>query len=110
MQVSSDVRIATNRDGSVLMDIKQGRIFSVNSTGICIWEHLCAGRPADEIADRFVTEFGISRVEALNDISEFIQGLQQQRLLQFPENSTSQLKTGTKLRNWLSELSVRRGR
>lgn len=47
----------------------------INETGAKIWEYLQKGFSEEDIADQFVTEFGISKEEAREDIKEFIKKL-----------------------------------
>lgn len=47
-------------------------MISVNESGVRIWNMIEDNKSLDEIADNFVTEYGISKQEAINDIDEFL--------------------------------------
>jgi coenzyme PQQ synthesis protein D (PqqD) len=89
MRISETVRTATNQDGAVLMDISRGQMFSINPVGWRIWQQLKDGHTPEDIAEAFVTDFGISREQALNDVSEFVQQLEEQQLFMSPESHDS---------------------
>ena len=66
-----------------LIDIKQSPIpykkpVVINSIGAFIWEKHRAGLKSDEIAALISSECGISHMEALNDIKEFMKQLEEQ--------------------------------
>jgi coenzyme PQQ synthesis protein D (PqqD) len=94
MHISETVRTATNQDGAVLMEISQGQMFSINPIGSRIWQQLNDGRSPDEIAKGFVSDFGISREQALNDVNEFVQQLEAQQLVRSSEFRDSKDKLG----------------
>jgi hypothetical protein len=86
MHISETVRVATNQDGAVLMDISQGQMFSINPAGSRIWQQLNEGHSPEDIAAGFVADFCISREQALKDVNEFVQQLQAQRLIRSSES------------------------
>jgi hypothetical protein len=81
MRISETVRTAANQDGAVLMDIDQGQMYSINPGGARILQQLNDGRSPEEIAETFVTDFGISREQALKDVNEFVHQLEAQQLI-----------------------------
>jgi hypothetical protein len=86
MRISETVRTAANQDGAVLMDIALGQMYSINPCGARILQQLNDGRSPEEIAETFVTDFGISREQALTDICEFVQQLEVQQLIRSSES------------------------
>jgi coenzyme PQQ synthesis protein D (PqqD) len=104
MRISETVRTATNQDGAVLMDIRQGQLFSINPVGSRIWQQLNDGHTREEIAESFVTDFGISREQALNDVNEFVHHLEAQQLIRSSESQDSQGKLGTKKKDLLGKM------
>jgi hypothetical protein len=86
MRISETVRTATDQDGSVIMDISQGQMFSANTIGSRIWQQLNEERSSEEIAEGFVTEFDIPREQALKDVNEFIQQLEARKLIRLSES------------------------
>lgn len=100
MRVSENVRMTTNQDGTVLMDIGQGFMFSLNPIGSVIWRQLSEGRSPAEIAVRLAADFGIPSVQAVTDVNEFVQQLEAQQLLLPADAEDSQ----TALGSWLKSL------
>jgi len=81
VQTSESVKDVQAQDGSVLLDIAQGTCYSLNPVGARIWQMLKAGADADSIVATLATEFDVSRHELYEDVKEFIQNLQTQKLL-----------------------------
>jgi hypothetical protein len=76
------VRSTHGQDGAIVLDIEQGQMFNVNLAGSRILELLETGTPASDIADAISLEFEISRETAMQDVQEFLQTLQERRLLE----------------------------
>jgi hypothetical protein len=81
-RISESVRSTHGQDGAIVLDIKQGQMFNVNLAGSRILELLETGTPESEIACVVSREFGISRETATQDVQEFLQTLQERRLLE----------------------------
>jgi hypothetical protein len=80
-QVSQSVRASITQDGAVLIDVDQGKIFSLNVTGSVVWAQLAQGCDPDEIADAISKEYGVDRERARADIEELIGTLEKKRLI-----------------------------
>ncbi len=78
---SRDVRATHSPDGAVLIDVRQGIIFSLNTTGSIVWMRLERGEAPDEIAGQLSDEFGVSQDQALQDILALIRTLEDRQLL-----------------------------
>jgi fibrillarin-like rRNA methylase len=81
-RICESVRSTHGQDGAIVLDIKQGQMFNVNLAGSRILELLETGTPASKIADAISREFEISRETAMQDVQEFLQTLQERRLLE----------------------------
>ena len=81
IRTSESVRETINLDGAVLLDIKQGVCFSMNSVGAKIWEMLKRECPLDQIASSLEQEFQVSRTQIEADIAEFIEDLRTRKLI-----------------------------
>ena len=81
-KICDTVRSTHNEDGAIVLDIRQGQMFSLNFVGSRILELLRSESTAPSIVDRIVSEFGIGREEAESDFDEFILALKQYRLLE----------------------------
>lgn len=81
-KICESVRSTHGQDGSIVLDIKQGQMFNVNLAGSRILELLETGTPESEIACAISREFEISGQTAAQDVQEFLQTLQERRLLE----------------------------
>lgn len=80
--ICESVRSTRGHGGAIVLDVKQGQLFKVNLVGSRILELLAARTPDSEIADAISREFEISRETATQDVQEFLQTLQQQKLVE----------------------------
>jgi hypothetical protein len=104
MRISKTVRTAANQDGAVLMDIRKGQMFSINPVGSRIWQQLNDACTPEEIAQELMTDFGISREQALYDVKEFAQQLEAQQLIRWSESQESQDALGAKKKGLFGRL------
>jgi Coenzyme PQQ synthesis protein D (PqqD) len=81
-RVSKGVRSTRGQDGAVVLDIRQGRIFSLNSMGSRMLALLSAGRIEQEIAAELSGEYGVSMETVESDLAEFIRALAGRALLE----------------------------
>jgi hypothetical protein len=80
-RISEKVRCTHGQDGAVLLDIKQGRIFSLNVVGSRILELLEGGCCESKVVNSISREFEISPEIVENDFREFLTALQSQKLV-----------------------------
>jgi hypothetical protein len=80
--VSHTVRSTHNRDGAILLDIRQGQMFNVNFVGSRIVELLKNGSSESTIVDEISRAFDVSRNLAENDVREFLQNLKKCHLVE----------------------------
>lgn len=81
-RICESVRSTRGQDGAIVLDVKQGQMFNVNLVGSRILELVQAKTPDSEIADAISRDFDISRETATQDVQEFLQTLQERRLLE----------------------------
>jgi hypothetical protein len=81
-KVSETVRSTHNRDGAIVLDVRQGQMFNLNLVGSRILELLKSGYTESGIADEILREFSIGRDVAENDVREFLQNLQEHHLVE----------------------------
>ena len=81
-RVAETVRSTHNDDGGVVLDIRQGQMFSLNLVGSTIVELLKRGSCQSEIVDAVTNQFEISRDVAEADVREFIEALTRHRLVE----------------------------
>ena len=87
MKISEHVRTTITQDGAVLMNIKGGHMVTLNPIGSIIWQQLTDGHSPAQIAARLASEFGIPREQASADVSEFLEQLEAQHLIESAESS-----------------------
>lgn len=66
------VRSFSDRDGSVVFDIRNGKYYSFNGVAGRIWSALQDGRTPDEIAGDLAAEFAVPRERVDHDVQRFI--------------------------------------
>ncbi len=96
MKISEHVRTTITQDGAVLMNIKGGHMVTLNPIGSIIWQQLSDRRSPEQIAAHLASEFGIPREQASADVSEFLEQLEAQHLIESGESSDSRRHLGPK--------------
>jgi hypothetical protein len=81
-RISETLRTVQSQDGAVLLDLRQGRMFSVNPVGSRILALMKDGSNESEIVDLVSQEFEVSRVTAARDIRQFLAVLAQHKLVE----------------------------
>jgi hypothetical protein len=84
-RVSNTVRTTHNQDGAIVLDVRQGQMFTVNLVGSRILELLKSGSTESAIVDEMGREFGARRELAENDVREFLQSLKKRQLVEEQE-------------------------
>ena len=79
--ISRSTRLAKSLDGGILLDVRQGAMFSMNPVGTRIIELL--RDPLDSLAltAKISQEFGVSEETIRGDVEEFLATLGKQGLL-----------------------------
>jgi len=86
-RVSDTARCTHGQDGAIVLDIRQGQMFSLNFVGSRILILLKEGSTQAEIVDEIVREFGVSRDRAENDVQEFLETLKKNLLVESTDQS-----------------------
>lgn len=81
--IAPGVRETVSEDGAVLLDIKQGICFSLNSVGLTIWRMLKAQYPLERMVELLEREFCRPRAELIADICDFTAQLEARRLIRY---------------------------
>lgn len=81
-RVPESVRSTHGQDGAVVLDIRQGQMFNLNSVGSKILELLKTGATEPAIVDEISSTFQVSRDVAEGDVQEFIESLKHHHLLE----------------------------
>ena len=87
-KVPNTVRASHGQDGSVVLDIQQGRMLRLNLTGSFILTQLERGEGESQIIDGFGQHFCVSRDVAQTDVAEFLNALKKEGLVRdIPEEA-----------------------
>jgi len=81
---------------------------TLNPIGSIIWQQLSDGRSPEQIAAHLASEFGISRELASADVSEFVEQLEAQHLIESAELLGSRKHLGPKPTSLFCNLFGRR--
>ena len=80
-RVSDGVRSTHGQDGAIVLDVHQGQMFNMNLVGSRILELLENGSAEPDIVNVISREFNTSRDVVENDVREFIESLQKNKLV-----------------------------
>jgi hypothetical protein len=70
-----------NQDGAAILDLKAGRISTLNSSGAYVWQALGRGEEIDTISEGLAQQTGEPVDAVRQDIVEFLAALKKQGLL-----------------------------
>ena len=101
--LAPSVRETASEDGAVLLDIEQGICFSLNPVGLKIWELLKTHHSVDEIADDLAQDFPVSRSQLHSDVVEFLQTLEEKRLIHRPDHAGARPSWLRRIFPWAKE-------
>jgi hypothetical protein len=76
-----------DEDGSVLINLQSGKVFSLNGVGAKVWTMLEEGTSFDGVLDALSREYSVPKAEVRNDLDDFIKDLAQKNLLQMTAHS-----------------------
>jgi len=65
----------------VMMDMDQGKYFSLNQTATAIWELLENPLTVEELCDRLMDEYEVDREQCLEEVKEYIDEMTKLRLI-----------------------------
>src|ERR1700737_3341224 len=68
-------------DGGIILDVENGKMFSLNSSGSAIFQLLEQGLPEEQIVKELVKRFAIPADVAKRDVSDFCSSLANRNLL-----------------------------
>jgi hypothetical protein len=81
IDVHPHVRSVMDPDGAVLLDLRQGRYYSLNGVGAEIWSQIESGRSVPEIESHLVGALGAPRDAARADVAAFVDDLRKKNLV-----------------------------
>lgn len=75
------LRVIVNQDGAAILDVKAGRISTLNSSGAYVWQALGRGEELDAISEGLARQSGEPIEAVRKDILDFLEALKRQGLL-----------------------------
>ncbi len=81
IRIRDHVRSVIDADGAVLLDLKQGKYFSLNGTGVEIWRKLESGWTLPEIDAHLTRECAASAATLHDDLVTFVKQLEKAELV-----------------------------
>jgi len=89
LEISDTVRSTSTRDGQVLLDLRQGQMFSVNGVGAKILEFLAKGWDEAPIAEEISQAYAVSIDVVRSDVHEFVETLRKHEILRVNDSVDS---------------------
>ena len=81
IRTKSHVRAMTEAEGAVLLDLREGRYFSINPIGAEIWQQLEQGAERGAIVDHLAGQFDAPSDRLEKDVDSFVDLLDQKGLI-----------------------------
>jgi hypothetical protein len=76
---------AAVEDGTVVLDMRSNRYFTLNETGAFVWGLLERGATESEIVERVTEEFEVAAAEAEAAVRELLDTLRERQLVESEE-------------------------
>ncbi|RPA66619.1 PqqD family protein [Cyclobacteriaceae bacterium YHN15] len=68
-------------DETVMMDIEQGKYFSLNPVATRIWDLLEKESSLEELVEELLSEFEVDEAQCRKDVSDYLQEMEKLRLI-----------------------------
>ena len=81
LELSDTVRSTNTPDGRVLLDLRQGQMFSVNGVGAKILVFLAKGWDEARIAEEISQAYAVSIDIVRSDVHDFVEALRKHEIL-----------------------------
>jgi len=78
---TSGVAHLVSKDNRIVLEVAGRPLFELNPVGALIWERLATGVLPQDVADQLVSQFGIPKERATDDVADFVKRLKQHLLL-----------------------------
>ena len=80
--IDTDKVVWRNLSGeAIILNLETGHYYSLNKTGTLIWSLLCENKDSEEIIDRVVGKYRISKEKAKEDMEALVALLENVNLL-----------------------------
>ena len=81
IRTKGHVRAMSEAEGAVLLDLREGRYFSINPVGTAIWQQLEQGAERQTILDHLAAQFDAPADRLEKDLDGFVGMLDQKGLI-----------------------------
>jgi coenzyme PQQ synthesis protein D (PqqD) len=81
LKISEAIRSTSNQDGTILLDIRHGRILGLNRMGSAVFRMLERGLEPAEIAGEISRDFPANAEQVRTDVLGFIESLKEHNVL-----------------------------
>lgn len=81
LKISEAIRSTSDADGTILLDIRHGRILGLNRMGSAVFQKLERGLTPAEIAGEISREFPVNSEQVRADVLAFIESLEKHNVL-----------------------------
>ncbi|MEM1177294.1 MAG: PqqD family protein [Acidobacteriota bacterium] len=75
MTIRPHVKAVKEGEGAVLLDLNEGKYFSLNAVAARIWELVAAGAATDEVVSQLTQSYRIDEVSARRDVDRFFDSM-----------------------------------
>lgn len=82
LTISDAVRRAETVDGEILLDVRQGQMFSLNVAGAKMLDLLLTGDDESQIVEKISQDYRVDRDVVRRDLLEFVESLRQHHILE----------------------------
>jgi hypothetical protein len=82
LRLSEQIRSTHNQDGAVILDVRHGQMFRLNSVGSRMLEFLMQGYSEARIADEISRKLNVDVETIRMDVHEFLLQLEEHHLLE----------------------------
>ena len=72
----------SDEDGSVLIDLESGKVFSLNGVGAKIWTKIEEGLAFEALLDSLAHDYDVPREQLRSDLATFVGELEKKGLVQ----------------------------
>lgn len=80
-QIPEHVKSVIDQDGAVLLDVRQGKYFSLNPIALEIWQQISAGKSVEDIEATLIATFDAAPEIIRQDLADCISHLKTGKLI-----------------------------
>jgi hypothetical protein len=81
-KIAKSVRWTGTADGAILLDVRRGKYFSLNTIGVAIWRDIVAGRDVTDILRSLSNKYPHPEHTLARDLSTYLDALLETRVIE----------------------------